>query len=176
MGFSFAQLLVFERSLHAKSARVRDSLLSEMARLSASIIQLAMDTTDDRTKHLTDHIYHIIAFSAVTLCRLLSLYESHLATTNNIEELDQLILNLVSWLHLIGLPCHVAFSLSNVVADFHKKLRPNGHPPSPVITEFPSPWMDSDLTQFIPGLLSTENEATFNFLPDWEPLYMGPLT
>jgi hypothetical protein len=178
MGFSFAQLLAYERSLHARSARVRESLLSEMARLSASIIQLAMDTADDRTKHLSDHIYHMITFAAVTLCRLLNLYETHLAASNNISDLDNLILKLATWLHSIGLPCHAAHTLGNVVADFHRKLRPNAQPISPVITELASPWVDNDLFQFFPGLLATDvdNDGLWNFVPDWEPFTGGPPT
>jgi hypothetical protein len=178
MGFSFAQLLAYERSLHSRSARVRDSLLSEMARLSASIIKLAMDTTDDRTKHLSDHIYHMITFAAVTLCRLLNLYEAHLNTSNDIADLDRLILELAVWLHSIGLPCHAAHTLGNVVADFHRKLRPNAQPLSPVISELPSPWIDSDLFQFFPDLIGTDTDGdgAWKFLPDWEPFYADPST
>jgi hypothetical protein len=53
MGLYFAQLLGYERALKSRSARVRASLLSEMIRLSAEIIKLAIDTTDDRTRHLS---------------------------------------------------------------------------------------------------------------------------
>jgi hypothetical protein len=178
MGFSFAQLLAYERSLHSRSAKVRDSLLSEMARLSASIINLAMDTTDDRTKHLSDHIYHMITFAAVTLCRLLNLYEAHLATSHNIADYDKLILDLAIWLHSIGLPSHAAHTLGNIVAGIHKKLRPNAQQVSPVITELPSPWMDSGLSQFFPDLLGTDtdNNGAWNFIPDWEPFYSGTST
>ncbi len=60
MGFHFAQLLVFDQALKSRSAAVRASLLSEMVRLSAAILHLAMDTADDRTRHLTDHIYQYV--------------------------------------------------------------------------------------------------------------------
>lgn len=65
MGFHFAQLLAYERSLKSRSARVRDSLLSEMVRLSAEIIRLAMDTADDRTKHLS--VCHYISIPTNSL-------------------------------------------------------------------------------------------------------------
>ena len=120
----------------------------------------------------------MITFAAVTLCRLLNLYEAHLATSHNIAEFDKLILDLAIWLHSIGLPCHAAHTLGNVVADFHKKLRPNAQPVSPVITELPSPWLDSDLSQFFPDLIGTDidNNGVWNFVPDWEPIYAGPST
>jgi hypothetical protein len=63
MGFHFAQLLIYEQALSSRSAAVRESLLSEMVRLSAAILTLAMETTDLRTQHLSDHIYHVITFA-----------------------------------------------------------------------------------------------------------------
>ena len=74
-------------------------------------MQLALDTTDDRTRHLSDHVYHMITFAAVTLCRLLHMYETQVAASHNVMELDSLILTLVTWLYSIGLPCHVAGAL-----------------------------------------------------------------
>ena len=104
MGFYFAQLLNYDQSLKTGSAAVRESILSEMIRLSTSIINLAMNTTDERTRHLTDHIYHMISFAAVTLCRLLHNYEDQLSISHDLHGLDGLILSLVTWLHAIGLP------------------------------------------------------------------------
>jgi hypothetical protein len=175
MGFSFAQLLAYERALHSKSARVKNALLTEMASLSASIIKLAMNTTDDRTRHLSDHIYHMITFAAVTLCRLLNLYEQQLSLSLDITEMDILVLNLVTWLHSIGLPCHVGYTLGTVIAAFHKKLRPNASLPSPAAVDWATPWSASDLTQFFPELLGgeTTDGTNWDFLPDWEPFYQG---
>ncbi|KUJ13796.1 uncharacterized protein LY89DRAFT_650813, partial [Mollisia scopiformis] len=171
MGFHFAQLLVYDRALKSRSAAVRESLLSEMIRLSAAIIQLALDTTDVRTRHLSDHIYHMITFAAVTLCRLLHMYENQLAVAHNIVELDSLVLTLVTWLHSIGLPCHVAQTLGDVVAAFHKELRPNAHP---------SPYAQAqdDIELYFPELLGIETYAdgNFDFNPDWEPYIQGPAT
>ncbi|KAF2453466.1 hypothetical protein BDY21DRAFT_126055 [Lineolata rhizophorae] len=174
MGFHFAQLLVYDQSLKSRSARVRESLLSEMVRLSATIIQLAIDTADDRTRHLTDHIYHMITFAAVTLCRVLHLYEDQLAASHDIAELDSLIMTLTTWLRSIGLPCHAAHTLGDVVEAFHKKLRPHSRP-SPAPSD---PWSAAEFAPFFPELLGAEQfeNGHWDLLPDWEPFYQGPAT
>ncbi|EXJ60252.1 hypothetical protein A1O7_04404 [Cladophialophora yegresii CBS 114405] len=170
MGFSFAQLLAYDQSLKARSARVRESLLSEMVRLSAAIISLAMTTADDRTKHLSDHIYHMITFAAVTLCRLLHMYDEQLARSQDIAELDALISKLVSWLKSIGLPCHAAFTLGDIVDAFHKKLRPAARP-SPITSEENNAWADFPFWANFPDILGPDPMSTGNwdFIPDWEP-------
>lgn len=164
MGFQFAQLLAFDQALKSRSAAVRESLVSEMIRLSASIIQLALDTADARTRHLSDHVYHMITFAAVTLCRLLHMYESQVASSHNLLELDSLVLTLITWLHSIGLPCHVAHTLGDVVSAFHIKLRPNTYSPSDSQT------LD-ELRLYFPDLLGMESldGGNYDFLPDWEP-------
>jgi hypothetical protein len=174
MGFHFAQLLAYDQSLKARSARVRESLLSEMLRLSAAIINVAMDTTDERTRHLSDHIYHMITFAAITLCRLLHMYEEQLAQSHDeIAELDTLISTLVAWLHGIGLPCHAAFTLGDVVAAFHKKLRPLAARPSPLTSEETNAWADLPFWAFYPDILgpdpSNAENGNWDFLPNWEP-------
>jgi hypothetical protein len=169
MGFHFAQLLIYDQSLKSRLAAVRESLLSEMVRLSAAILRIAMDTADDRTRHLSDHIYHMITFAAVTLSRLLHMYERQLAATHDLAELDSLVLNLVTWLRSIGLPCHVAHTLGDVVSAFHKRLRPDSQP---------SPFSDvdveiqSDLLQLFPEFMGTESFDwnNGNLLPDWAPI------
>jgi len=170
MGFHFAQLLAYDQSLKTRSARVRESLLSEMVRLSAAIIDLAMETTDDRTRHLSDHIYHMITFAAVTLCRLLHMYQDQLARSHDIPALDGRITTLVSWLHSIGLPCHAAHTLGDVVAAFHKKLRPLARR-SPLTLEESNAWSDPSIWAFFPDFLGTDqaNPTNWSFLPDWEP-------
>lgn len=171
MGFYFAQLLAYDQALKSRSAAVRESLLAEMIRLSAAIMQLAFDTSDVRTRHLSDHVYHMVTFAAVTLCRLLHMYERQVASSQNILELDSLVLTLVTWLHSIGLPCHVAHTLGDVVAAFHQKLRPEAHP---------SPYGDpqDDIGLYFPELLGMESfeNGNFDFLPDWDPYIQGPAT
>lgn len=170
MGFQFAQLLVFDQALKSRSAAVRESVVSEMVRLSASIIKLALDTTDARTRHLSDHIYHMITFAAVTLCRLLHMYEDQVAVSHSLLELDSLVLTLVSWLRSIGLPCHVACTLGDVVEAFHQKLRPRANPSSDEQTQ-------NDMRLYFPDLLGIEtfDGGNFDFLPDWEPQIQASL-
>lgn len=124
MGFHFSNLLSYEHALKSKAERDQESIVSEMVRHSTSIIHLAMDTVDDRTRHLTDHIYHMITFAAIVICRLLSSYENQLRSKYDIRILDGLIHNLVDWLQCIGLPCHAAHTLGNIIAKVHQKLRP----------------------------------------------------
>lgn len=124
MGFHFSNLLLYEHALKSRVAQARESLVSEMIRHSTTIVHVAMDTVDERTRHLSDHIYHMITFAAIIICRLLNSYEEQLSTTFNIEELDALIQDLVQWLHSIGLPCHAAHTLGNIIAKVHQKLRP----------------------------------------------------
>ena len=99
------------------------------------------------------------------------MYEHQIALSHNIMELDSLVLTLVTWLHSIGLPCHVAHTLGDVVSAFHQRLRPNTHP---------SPYDDpnDDIALYFPELLGIEtlNGERFDFLPDWEPYISGPAT
>lgn len=96
-----------------------------MIELSRKIINLAIDTTDDRTRHLTDHIYHIVTFSALTLCRLVHMYEDQLLVANiEVDDLDHMVIRLIAWLRSIGLPCHAAHLLSDIVSSQFHKLRP----------------------------------------------------
>lgn len=172
MGFHFAQLLLYDQALKARSAAVRESLLSEMIRLSTTIVNIAMETTDERTRHLTDHIYHMISFAAVTICRLLHNYEEQLSSSHDLHGLDSLILSLVSWLHAIGLPCHVAHTMGDVVAAFHKKLRPDSGPsPSSSYAEV-DPTIQDDFAQLFPELFgaSSFDMISGSMLPEFQPI------
>lgn len=171
MGFYFAQLLMYDLSLKSKSAAVQESLISEMSTVSTAIIRLAIETSDERTPHLTDHIYHMIAFSAVTLCRLLHVYEAQITISHKVEELDSLIIELTRWLHTIGLPCHIAYILGNVVSAFHGRLRPDAHFTATPNTDLHSA-TPQDLSFFFPELLGMESlgDTMQDLLPDWEPL------
>jgi hypothetical protein len=102
MGYYFAQLLTYDQSLKTRSTSARESLINEMIRLSMTIINLAMQTKDERIRHLTDHIYHMISFAAVTLSRLIHTYEPQLAMSHDIPGLESLITSLVAWLRNIG--------------------------------------------------------------------------
>jgi hypothetical protein len=170
MGYHFAQLLAFGQSLKSGTVVVRESLVSEMVRLSATILQLAMETADERTRHLTDHIYHIITFSSVTLCRLLNTYEDQLRASNDIPALDLLVLQLVAWLRSIGLPCHVAHTLGDVVSALHKKLRPHAQAAEYANSETDQS-IDIDIAFTFPELFGSEfyEINSGELWPGWEP-------
>lgn len=134
MGFHFAHLLAYGQSLRSPT-RVRngsaivETIVMDMIQHSRTIINLAIETADERTRHLTDQIYHIVTFAALTLCRLVHTYESKLRAANNdVESLDRLVLRLVDWLKSIGLPCHAAHMLSDILAAQFNKLRPYCRP------------------------------------------------
>lgn len=125
MGFHFAHLLAYYQSARSPQSLMDGSIILDMIDLSSTIINLAMDTTDDRTRHLTDHIYHLITFSALTLCRLVQMYEDQLRVSNvDVDSLDRLVTKLITWLRSIGLPCHAAHLLSDIVSSQFQKLRP----------------------------------------------------
>lgn len=167
MGFHFAHLLLYDQSLKTKTARARESMLSEMISQSTHIIHLAIDTTDERTRHLSDHIYHMITFAAIIICRLLNGYAEQLSPNHNIAELDSLILSLVAWLQSIGLPCHAAHTLGNVIAKVHQKVRPGAEEPQ--CPEQNDNWLGGDLLSYFPEFLGVEPTADGNWdlLPSW---------
>lgn len=171
MGYQFAQLLAYGQALKSGTAAVKESLLSEMVRLSAAILNLAMETADDRTRHLTDHIYHIITFASVTLCRLLSTYEDRIRVSSDIESLDSLVLSLVTWLRSIGLSCHVAHTLAGIVSALHKRLRPHAR-----LTPYPGSESDQsfqgDISSLFPELFGSElyNIDNNEYWPGWEQM------
>lgn len=94
-----------------------------MVQHARSIINLAIDNTDDRTSHLTDHIFHIITFSAITLCRLLQTYRGKLGGHDEELSLQRLVLRLIDWLRSIGFPCHVSRVLCNVISAYYSRFR-----------------------------------------------------
>lgn len=129
MGFHFAHLLAYGQSLKSipetRNAPIIETAILKMVQCSISIINIAIETTDDRTRHLTDQIYNIVTFSALTLCRLVHTYESELRAANyDIETLDELVVKIVEWLRSIGLPCHAANMLAGIVSAQFNNLRP----------------------------------------------------
>ena len=171
MGYHFAQLLAFGQCLKSGTAAMRESLLSEMVRLSATILNLAIETSDDRTRHLTDHIYHIITFASVTLSRLINSYEEQIQVWHDVAELDSLILRLVGWLRSIGLPCHVAHTLGDVVSALHKKLRP--HARSSTSADYETDHsIDANIAFIFPELIGSDLYDVSNgeLWPVWDDL------
>lgn len=162
MGFHFSNLLLYEHALKSKTARARESVVSEMIRHSTAIVNVAMDTVDERTRHLSDHIYHMITFAAIIICRLLNSYEEQLSVTFNIDELDGLIQDLVQWLHCIGLPCHAAHTLGNIIAKVHQKLRRRAEE-TPLIAPVDDVPEESFTNYYFPEFLGLGTSADGNF-------------
>lgn len=172
MGFYFAQLLTYDQSLKTRSTAARESLINEMIRLSSTIINLAINTTDERTQHLTDHIYHMISFAAVTLSRLIHIYEPQLAVSHDLAGAEGLIMSLVAWLHGLGSPSHIAHTMGNVVTAFHKKLR-RGSGLSPTASSVDVDMaIHDDFAQLFPELFGARPfyVGSTSMLPDFQPL------
>ncbi|KAK8926928.1 putative transcriptional regulatory protein [Metarhizium anisopliae] len=131
MGFHFAHLFAYYQSLRSAQTGMDIATLSEMIRLAETTIKLAINTADERTRHLTDHIYHLITFSALTLCQVIHNYEPQLTTAGyDLYVLDSLIYTLINWFGSIGLRCHVAHILGDIISAQFQKLRPGFRPSS----------------------------------------------
>lgn len=162
MNFHLAHLLPYDQSLKTKTARARESILSELIRHSTHIIRLTIDTTDDRTRHLSDHIYHIITFAAIAICRLLNGNTDQLAPGHDIAQLDGLIRDPVAWLQSIGLPCHAAYTLGHVVAKVHQRVRPEVEKEEEQGFDQHENWLGGDLLSYFPEFLGVEPTADGN--------------
>lgn len=188
MSYYFAQLLTYDQSLKMRSASARESLINEMIRLSTIIINLATQAKDERTRHLTDHIYHMISFAAVTISRIIHTYEPQLAISRDLVGLEGQILSLVTWLHDIGQvtlqapvvvlltsfrsPSHIAHTMGNVVIAFHKKLR-RGSALSPMSSlEDVDLAVHDEFAQLFPELFGPRPfiVGSVSMLPDFQPL------
>jgi len=142
MGYYFAFLLTRNQSLRRRGGDLSPSDLDELLRFITSILHLAINTTDERTEHLTDHIYHIITFSTLILCQILHRYRDKLRLSHNIESLHLLVSRTVDWLRSIGLSCHVAQMLARTIEAQHKKIRPTETGISSNNSSYESPALD----------------------------------
>lgn len=148
---------------------MKKSSLLEILKRCREIISLAMNHTDERSRHLTDHIYHIITFAAITACRLLYKYDAHLENTM-VADVDELVLQLIFWLRSIGLPCHAAHLLGDVLAVEHAKLRPKNSYSSQNMLPYQSQrdsqqferQTDLFVSSYEPNLLSQTQTIPFN--------------
>jgi hypothetical protein len=165
MGDHFALLLLASRS---KSRIAKDDeALSELVRLSTSILNLFLNTDDDRIQHLTDHIYHIFTFAAITLCRLLEAHESRLRKSHDITSLDSLVSRLVLWLKSVGPKSHVAHMLGSVVASEQKRLRPESQP-TPIGSIASVESLQYDSTLMFPDFFEAFDMDAENMWPIWD--------
>ncbi|KAI7247292.1 hypothetical protein KC352_g13804 [Hortaea werneckii] len=169
MSYSFGQMLVCEQELSSKSVVVQNSLLEEILRHSSSIMQLVIDTTDARTKHLTDHVYHVIAFAAVTALRLMSKYREYFQDYADFGEMESLISEIVDWLDSIGPGSHTGHMMSDVIKATQRKL---GFGVSSSTQTSPLA-LPMDSTNFAVPALFAANTAEFDWdaiVPDWPDL------
>ncbi|KAF2485633.1 hypothetical protein BDY17DRAFT_322462 [Neohortaea acidophila] len=170
ISFFFAGLLMYEQSLSSKSAAVRESLVSEMIRLSSNILTLSMEKADERTKHLTDHVYHVITFAAVTLCRLIWRYKSQLEHKINLTEKDGLVTKTIDWLCAIDEAPHVGKVMATLIGNVQRKLQPNHQEATQSLLEIQRTDADSNA---IPDFLAMEDYFDFDWdgmAPDWQSL------
>ncbi|KAM0206349.1 hypothetical protein ACHAPQ_010280 [Fusarium lateritium] len=186
MGFHFAHLLTRSQSLKAPESVMDHCILNEMITHSRYIINLAIDTTDDRTRHLTDHIYHVVGFSALLLCQVVHAYESRLRASNDeIFDLDNLVFKLIHWFKSIGSQCHAAYILGDIVSVQFQKLRPDFQPVTPVVTDPLSDnpslvftteglLLPSDLPFLYPNFIGSEMlniEGGIESWPEWTQMH-----
>jgi hypothetical protein len=156
---------------------MRATVLREMVRLSSAILTVAIETTDDRTRYLTDHIYHVITFSAVTLVSLVASYEPKLrADKQDVVTLDDLIARIIAWLRSIGLPGHAAQMLSKLISVHHHKLQPDYY--SAVLAAqsrspeglFEQAYLAADISSQYPDFLGAELlDIDLSLWPQWDP-------
>ncbi|OOF91588.1 hypothetical protein ASPCADRAFT_210942, partial [Aspergillus carbonarius ITEM 5010] len=76
MGFHFSILLLLYNHTHSHSHSHSPSTPT-LTHHAKSIIQTAITTEDARTRHLTDHIYHMITFAGIVICRILHTHHHH---------------------------------------------------------------------------------------------------
>jgi hypothetical protein len=91
---------------------------------SKDIISIFLETTDERTRHLTDHVYNVVTFAALTLCRVLQSYRDQLQEAgHDLSALHKLVEAIIAGLGSVGLPCHAASMLAAVVSARFARLQ-----------------------------------------------------
>lgn len=101
-----------------------EQILADVIQSSKLIIEIFLDTTDERTRHLTDHIYNVVTFAALTLCRILQNHRNQLQEAgHDLGKIHKLIEAIISGLNSVGLPCHAASMLAAVVSARFARLQ-----------------------------------------------------
>lgn len=134
MGYYFALLLTLTRSIRSRREDIRSNL-DQLVRLITFNLHLATETADKRAQYLTDHIYHVVGFSALTLCQILIKHERVLESSHDVPSLESLLLKTVEWLRSIGTSSHITHLLARIIESQHRKARPQ----KAFETTFPSP-------------------------------------
>jgi hypothetical protein len=124
LGLHFAHLIADCESLKASKTAVSERTLTDVIQSSKDIITIFLDTTDERTRHLTDHVYNVVTFAALTLCRVLQGYRDKLQEAgHDLSVLHKLVEAIISGLSSVGLPCHAASMLAAVVSARFARLQ-----------------------------------------------------
>lgn len=101
-----------------------DRTLADVIQSSKQIIDIFLDTADERTRHLTDHVYNVVTFAALTICRVLQSYCAQLQQAgHDVDGLHKLIESIIAGLSSVGLPCHAASMLAAVVSARFARLQ-----------------------------------------------------
>lgn len=128
LGQHFAHLLAQCEATKANGPTANVHSFEGVMQSSKAIIDIFIDTADDRTRHLSDHIYHVVTFAALVLCRLLQNHGAVLEEAgHDRHNLCQLIERIIDQLRSVGLPCHAAYMLASVVAAKFKALPNDFH-------------------------------------------------
>lgn len=98
--------------------------LANVVQSSKDIINIFLNTTDERTRHLTDHVYNVVTFATLTLCRVLQSHRDQLQEAGyDLNLLHKLIEAIIAGLSSVGLPCHAASMLAAVVSARFARLQ-----------------------------------------------------
>lgn len=101
-----------------------EQTLADVIQSSKLIINIFLDTTDERTRHLTDHVYNVVTFAALTLCRILHSHRNRLQEAgHDLGMIHKLIEAIIAGLSSVGLPCHAASMLAAVVSARFARLQ-----------------------------------------------------
>ena len=101
-----------------------EQTLADVIQSSKLIINIFLDTTDERTRHLTDHVYNVVTFAALTLCRIMQSHRDQLREAgHDLGMIHKLIEAIIAGLSSVGLPCHAASMLAAVVSARFARLQ-----------------------------------------------------
>jgi hypothetical protein len=160
LGLHFAHLIADCESLKASNTAVSQSTLTDVIHSSKDIITIFLDTTDERTRHLTDHVYNVVTFAALTLCRVLQGHRDQLQEAGyDLSVLHKLVEAIIAGLSSVGLPCHAACMLAAVVAARFARLQTT------------SGSMGTTSSEALVGESSASMQEAYNELEDYTFMY-----
>ncbi|RMY82499.1 hypothetical protein D0861_07858 [Hortaea werneckii] len=137
--------------------------------LSSNIMHLAINTPDATTKHLTDHVYHMIAFAAVTALRVMSKYREKLQASIDLGQMETLVLKTVEWLDSIETVSYTGRIMSDLIKATQRTLGSR----ISSSTQISPPALLMDSPNLAAPDLFAANTAEFDWdalIPDWPSL------